>query len=198
TLLLAVYSFQACNTSSNNNDSVDSAQNMNEMKDSDNNMGMNNNDTAMKGTMTVSEDDADFMVKAAAGGMTEIEMSKLGQQKATAASVKSFADMMVTDHTKAAGELKSLAARKNVTLPASMDNDQQKDYNDLSQKSGKDFDKAYINMMVADHKHDVDMFDKCTKKDNSDADLKAWAQNTLPTLQKHLDAVKKIDDMMKK
>ncbi len=198
TLLLSTWLIQSCNSNTNDSNSVDSANEMNENKEPDNNnMGMTNDSTGM-GTMAVMEDDSKFMVKAAAGGMAEVELSQLAQQKATNERVKAFATMMVQDHTKANNELKALAATKNVTLPAAMDNDHQEDLNDLSKKSGADFDKAYVNMMVDDHKKDVDLFDDCTKMDKGDSDVKAWATKTLPTLRSHLAEIQKLDDMVKK
>jgi putative membrane protein len=62
--------------------------------------------------------------------------------------------MMVDDHTKIDDQMKDLASKKNVDLPASVSDDQQKDINKLNKETGKKFDKDYVSMMVKDHKDD--------------------------------------------
>ena len=147
--------------------------------------------------IAVVEDDAKFVVDAANGGKTEVELSKLAQQKATNAKAKEFADMMVMDHTKANEELMALAKTKNVTLPDSLNADSKKAWEDLNKKAaGKDFDKAYVSQMVDDHKKTVDMFEKASTS-LKDADLKAFVDKTLPVLKGHLDKIKAINDGMK-
>ena len=99
--------------------------------------------------------------------------------------VKQHAQMMVDDHGKANSELKSLAATKNIMLPDSMNEDHKKHYQELSEKKGKDFDKAYTDLMVDDHKKDLDKFKDEAEK-GTDADLKAWAAGKVPVLEQHL------------
>jgi len=77
-----------------------------------------------------------------------------------------------------------------------MTDEHQKHVKDLSEKTGTDFDEAYMKMMVNDHKDDVDKFEECSK-DSKDADLKAFATKTLPVLQKHLAEAKTIKDAVK-
>jgi putative membrane protein len=184
-LLFSVGMFQAC-TNQSNQDSVENAQDTNEAKiDS----------AAISGS--VDEDAADFVVKAASGGMMEVLLGKLAEQKAVNPRVKSFGSMMVTDHTKANDELKSIAATKNITLPETLGEDHQKHVDELGQKSGKEFDKAYMSLMADDHKEDVDMFEEASR-DVMDADIKAFASKTLPVLRIHLDSAKAINDVVKK
>ena len=195
-ILLAAWSFQSCNNESTATDSVEAAEDSNESKMSDSKMSSDSGANTM-GATTVKEDDAQFAVEAASGGMMEVETSQLAQQKAQNAKVKEFAAMLVTDHTAANNELKSLASSKNITLPATMGDDHQKHVKDLNEKSGADFDKAYMKMMVDDHKEDVDKFEKASEK-CEDPDLKAFAAKTLPVLRKHLDAAKSTNDALKK
>lgn len=180
----------ACNNNpnSNTNDSVDSAKQVNE----------NNDTTTSSGTsaMPVDEQDSKFAVNAANGGMTEVEMGNLAKQKATNASVKDFGIMMADDHMKANDELKTLAGSKNVALPSSVGDDNQKKLTDLAQKSAKDFDKAFLDMVISAHKDAIDMFEK-ESNDGKDADLKAFAYKMLPKLRMHLDSAKAIKDKLK-
>ncbi len=103
--------------------------------------------------------------------------------------------MMVDDHSKANDKLKDLATKKNIDVPASVTDDQKKDIDKLSKKTGADFDKAYVDMMVDDHKKDIGDFKKASGN-VSDNDIKTFATNTLPTLQKHLDAIQNIKSKM--
>lgn len=176
--------FGACNSSSSNQDSVDSAQDMNDS------MLPDSNSSAMN-SAPASEEDAKWAVDVANSGMTEIELSKVAQTKASDPRLKDFADMMVTDHTAAADKLKQLAAAKSITLPDKLSDASQKKLDDLNKKTGKDFDKAYTNDMLDGHKDAVDAFDKGSK-DLQDADLKNFASTTLPTIQMHQDSIKAI------
>lgn len=143
-------------------------------------------------TTAVAEEDSKFAVDAANGGMAEVELGQLAENKGTDAKVKEFGKMMVTDHTKANDELKALAASKNITLPAAPSEDRQKISRDLSAKSGKDFDKAYIDQMVKDHEKTVKLFED-GQKNVKDSEIKAFIEKTLPVLISHLDHVKSID-----
>jgi putative membrane protein len=146
---------------------------------------------------TVSKGDQDFAVNTANAGMTEIQAAKLAQQQGTSAEVKKYAAMMIKDHTAAADTLKMIAAKKNLTLPADLSNDSQKDLADLQKKTGKDFDKAYLKMMVSDHKKVISAFED-ESKNGSDADIRAFADNTLHTLRHHLDEAQKCEKMESK
>lgn len=184
---LAFFTFQACNDDSSS-DAVDSANETNEVKqDSASNTGQ---------AGPVSEDDSEFAVEAASGGMMEVQLSELAQQKASSQRVKDFGAMMVRDHTKANDELKSLAGMKNITLPPAPGEDHMEHIKKLTAKSGKEFDRDYMKMMVDDHQEDVDKFEKCST-DGKDADLKAFASKTLPVLRAHLDSAKAINDALK-
>ena len=182
-IMAAGWAFESCNNGSqgNNQDSVDSAKNM--------------NDTSTT-AMMIDEQDSKFAVNAADIGMAEVEMGKTAEEKAMNAKVKSFASMMVMDHNKANEELKSAAAAKNIALPAAVGDDHQEHITKLSQKTGKDFDKEYMDMMVDGHKKAIDLFEK-ESTDGKDADLKTWATNMLPSLRQHLDSAKAIRDMLK-
>ncbi len=129
--------------------------------------------------------DADFATEAADGGMLEVELGKLAVDKGISPSIKKLGAMMVKDHSKANDELKAAAAAKNIALPAAMSDKCQKKVADLSGKKGADFDKAYADLMVTDHKDDIDAFNKEAEK-GMDKDLSAWAKGKVPVLQHHL------------
>jgi putative membrane protein len=192
-LLTMPFAF-ACNNSSN--DSVEKADSANNAKTDTSNTSNNTSmDTSssnkMNGTVAVDKTTSDFMVKVADVGMTEVKLGQIAQDKGMSQRIKDFGAMMVKDHTAAGDELKNLAERKNVTLPGTVSNDHQKKIDDLNKKSGKDFDKAYIDAMVDGHQSTVNDFEK-TSKNTKDADVKAWVDKTLPTLRMHLDSARAI------
>ncbi len=153
--------------------------------------GMNNmKDTGSKMAASsgpVSAMDKMFMMDAGAGGNTEIAASKVALERSSSDRVKGFANMMISDHTKAGDELKSLASAHSVTLPDSVMAKQHAELNNLRTTQGKGFDKAYMNMMVKDHKETVDKFQMAAQKCDA-GDLKGWASKTLPTLKMHTDS----------
>ena len=185
----------ACNNSSN--DSVDAADSANEAKaDTGSAYSDSTNKMPAGGALAVEQSTADFMVKVADVGMTEVKLGGVAQDKAANQRVKDFGAMMTKDHSAAGDELKSLASQKNVTLPSAIGDDHQRKIDDLSKKTGKDFDRAYINMMVDGHQSAVNDFEKASKE-TKDADVKAWVDKTLPTLKMHLDSAKAIKKALK-
>ncbi len=136
--------------------------------------------------------DSHFMKDAAEAGMAEVQLGQLATQKATSADVKSFGQHMIDDHTKANDQLKQLAAQKGVTLPDSPSMMQRHDTDRLSKLTGAEFDRAFMDQMVKDHKKVVAEFDKASKG-SKDSDVKSFASSTLPTLQDHLRMAQTLD-----
>jgi len=188
-------SLLACNGGTKK-DSVDKADSSNEVK-SDSTSTSNTMDTTTKsnGVLAVDESTAKFLVNVADVSMTEVQLGQIAAEKASNQRVKDFGSMMVKDHSAANDELKTLAANKNVTLPGSISEEHQKKIDDLNKKTGKDFDKAYMDMMEDGHESTVKDFEK--NNDNKDADVKAFVNKMLPTLKMHLDSAKAIKKALK-
>ena len=144
-----------------------------------------------------SKNSSSFTTNAAQGGMAEVQLGNLALAKAQSAEVKQFAERMVADHTKANDDLKEVAAKKSVALPTEISDEQKSTLDKLSKLSGADFDKAYVKAMVEDHEKDVKEF-QTQSQTGTDADVKAFATNTLPTLKAHLEMIKGIDGRMMK
>jgi putative membrane protein len=140
--------------------------------------------------------DEQFIQKAAQGGMMEVKLGELASQKAASAQVKEFGAMMVKDHGKASQELKGLAEKKGIALPTELDSKHQGKIDKMGKLSGEAFDKEYADEMVSDHKKDVSEFEKASKS-STDPDLKAWAGQTLPTLQGHLQKSQELKKSLK-
>jgi len=141
-------------------------------------------DTPAGKSSSLSANDKTFMKKAAKGGMMEVAMGKLAEEKGQSDDVKSFGKRMVTDHSKANDELKKIAAQKNVKLPAKEPT--------VSWSS----DKAYMDMMVKDHEKDLAEFQE-EAKSGSDADVKKFAEDTAKVVQEHLDLAKQTQSKLK-
>jgi len=175
---------QACNGDSKH-DAVAKADSLNAVKD-----------TTKQLSIAVEKGDAAFIVDAANGGMTEIELGKLALQKGVSKQVKNFGLMMVKDHSKINDMIKAIAVTKNISIPKAPGAKEQKIISKLTGKSGKDFDKAYIDDMIEDHQDDIKAFQTAAKK-CLDPDVKSFAAKTIPILQEHLDAINAIKDSMK-
>ena len=139
----------------------------------------------------LTKNDSTFVLDAAVGGLMEVQAGQLAQQNAKSQRVKDFGGMMVTDHTKANDELRSYASGHGITLPHSLPADKQKHINSMRKMQGAAFDRHYLSMMVSDHQKVIAKFKKQSESAD-DAQLKTWATNTLPVLQKHLDSVQAI------
>jgi len=187
----------ACNNSSSK-DSVDKADSANAAKSDSSTVKTDSTSSTSAAQPAIKTDEktTDFLVKAANGGLAEVKLAQLAKDKGSAASVKEFADMMITDHGAANDKVKQLAAARNVTLPAEPDADHQKKADDLSKKTGKDFDKAYVDAMIKGHKETVDMFKTASTK-VTDAEVKAFIDNTIPTIEHHLQRIQEIKKGMK-
>ena len=138
-----------------------------------------------------------FLVNAAQGGMAEVEMGQLAEQHGSSDQVKKFGQRMVTDHSKANDELKKIASKKGETVPTEVNAKQKATLEKLSALNGAEFDRAYMQDMVKDHKEDVSEFKK-EANSGDDADLKAFASKTLPTLEDHLKMAEETESQIKK
>lgn len=178
--LILALCIAACENRQQNKDPKDLAEDQNEAR-------FNN---------TKIEDDAEFAVKAADGGMMEVELGRLAQTKAVHKEVKDFGAMMVADHTGANKELQSLAQTRNISLPAALGEDKQKKYDELNSKQASEFDREYISFMIKDHKEDIEDFRE-QSKEGKDAELRNWASSKIPTLEHHLAEAQRIDSLLR-
>ncbi len=184
----ALLATTACNpTTDTNTAATDPAMNNGMATDS-----MNAGGTAATSTMMT---DDEFMKMVATGGHNEMGLSKLAMDKGVSGATKDFASMMVNDHTKAGNELKPIAERRNVMLPTDMDAEHKALQEQMQSLSGEQLAQKYAQQMVADHQKTVDMF-QSEIQNGQDADVKAFASKTLPTIQEHLDMAKKLPGAM--
>jgi putative membrane protein len=158
---------------------------------------------------TAGNEDKAFVEHMLTAGMAEVELGTLAKSKAVNPEVKEFAEMMVRDHSKAGAELKQIATGGAIDFPAQLDERHRDLVQKMSDASGADFDRQYMDVMVDSHEDVIDRLqtrasedrfgdDKGTvRPEGSDnrveADINQWAANTLVTARHHLEEAKRID-----
>jgi len=165
----ALAGVSAC-TTNNAQDSKEVAEDKNEAKFASNKL----------------EKDAEFLVYAAESNLQEINLGKLAQEKGTISHVKELGKTLQTHHEKAMVDLIALAKIKMISLPMVITEDGRAAFDKLNKESGSDFDMAYADLMVEKHEDAIDRFEKASA-DSDDADIRAMATSSLPTLRGHLE-----------
>lgn len=135
----------------------------------------------------------EYVKTAASGSMMEVQLGKLAQQKASSQQVKDFGQLMVKNHTEAGTKLKSAV---KTSIPATLEEKHKNKVDKLSDKTGKEFDKEYMDMMVKDHEDDIKEFEQA-QANVTDPALKSWISSTLPVLKQHLQKAKSIQEQLK-
>src|ERR1700749_872889 len=130
------------------------------------------------------DDDKKFLTDASQGSYDEIQLGKLGQEKATNPDVKGFGRRMVTDHTRLNQQMKPYADQWGIAAPTGLSPDAQKEYDKLSGMSGADFDKEYMSDMVSDHSKDLDAFTK-EVKDTKDVKFRTTVEQGKSVVAAH-------------
>lgn len=146
---------------------------------------------------TISNKDRKFAECAVEAALLEIDLGQLAQTKAGNPEVKKHAQEMITYYTKANQELKSVAAKKNISVPSSLDKKMQKKHDGLAKLNGADFDKKYAKCMVHHHKKTVCIYKKESKR-GKDPELKDWAAVNLAAAELHLTGAKEVCKALKK
>lgn len=156
----------------------------------------NGNATAKTGARSVAKADMKFMKTAAQGGLAEVQSGELAASQGSSQQVKSFGQQMVSDHGKANQELMNLASAKGVQLPTDPGARHKRAMTALKGSSGAAFDRAYAAQMVKDHEETLALFRKAADS-AKDAEVKAFAAKTVPTLQHHLDMSRSLQAAVK-
>lgn len=132
-----------------------------------------------------------FVKKAQLGGDKEIRLGKLASERAISLDVKKYGGMMIKDHQAAHEALSRLMQQRDYPPVNNENKDADKAFDKLSGSSAGDFDEAFMEEMLKDHEKVVDLFEKEAEKGN-DPEMRQWAKEKLPVLQKHLSDAKNI------
>jgi len=136
-------------------------------------------------TGALNSTDKDFFTKAARGGMAEVELGNLAQQRGSSDAIKNFGKKLVNDHTKLNNDLRDIAVRQNLTLPMDLSSEERRTIDKLSKLSGASFDREFWKDSVSEHRDDIAEFRKEVDKGENQA-LKDFAASSIPILEEHL------------
>jgi putative membrane protein len=125
-----------------------------------------------------------FLRDAMEGNLAEVAVGHLAQQRGMNPGVRRFGDVLVADHGKANAQAMSLARRHRVAVPRTPGLMARAEYRHLARLRGRDFDRAFIDGMVRDHRKDIGMYEREARA--RDGSVSRFAALTLPTLRKHL------------
>jgi putative membrane protein len=143
----------------------------------------------------LSQQDMNFIKEAAAGGLAEVELGKLAEQKAASFDVKQFGARMVRDHGKANEQLTEIASKKGIQLRKDLDPQQAQKRDQLGQLRGAEFDRAYMGDMVKDHDNDIRAF-RHEAQSSQDPDLRRFARETLAVIEQHDRMARNVDSSL--
>jgi len=197
-LVIGVCTFQSCKSPESRGSGADSSATDSAGADSSGMTMAGGSKDSMPKDVTnqskVDTEEAAFMKKAAVGGMMEVDLGKIAQ-KSTNPKVKAFADQMVNDHTKANTELKALAAKSGIVLPAEYPEEEKAHMDMMKTMTGAAFDKHYIAMMVTDHDKTVALFKGA--ETSQDKGVSDFVKKTLPVITAHFEKAKAIQAELK-
>jgi putative membrane protein len=177
---------QNTNSNTNTNQNQNSNTNQNSNANTSNRNAANTNMAGEQpSTGALSSRDQKFIMDTAMAGLMEVQLGRWAAQTGTSAEVKQFGQKMIDDHSNANTELMQLASSKGITLPTQLDEKHQRDVAKVARLRGEEFDRAFSKAMLKDHQKAVSDFEKQSTS-GADADIKAFASKTLPTLQEHL------------
>ena len=134
-------------------------------------------------TPVAAEPNAKFLTEAIQINLAEISVGQLAQEKGGSDEAKSFGKMLVDDHTASNSKATALASSKGVTPPTEPTPDDKNKHDELAKLSGGQFDREFAKAMTEGHEEAISKFEAASKGDD---DIAKFAQETLPTLRKHL------------
>jgi putative membrane protein len=157
--------------------------------------GKNMGENTGEAMQTAQPMDRKFIMDAPAANLAEIKMGQLAKQRATNAEVKSFAQMMIDDHTKANNELAQIAQRMGVTPPKDVAPYHRAAMAGMSRLSGMEFDMAYIKGQLGDHALTLDLLEM-QENSGKDPELRQFAARARPVVQKHYEIARELEEKM--
>jgi putative membrane protein len=155
--------------------------------------------TAVSGNTTVTPEGVLSQMNVA--NTAEIQLSTLASKKASSASVKQIAKKLAADHTKNRQEVRSLAQKLNVNLTSSQGGsvtaaDSAAMPADLQEKSGRDFDKAFVQHEIDDHQSNIEKIESQILPSLQNEQIKTYLQKTVSEMQAHLSSLKQVQQQL--
>jgi putative membrane protein len=143
---------------------------------------------------SIDESVSDFLTEAADARMMDLAQGKLAVKRGTTEDIRKYGELMVRDQTRMLEGIQRLAKAKRVSLPKKISDEKEKWLANLQEKSGKDFDRKFVQMITIDHRRDVRKFKNAGSIE--DLDVAAFASKHLPTIEAHLQQAKEIKTEM--
>jgi putative membrane protein len=140
--------------------------------------------------------DDNFLIKAAAADNAEIQTSKLADSRASTQQIKDFAAQVVKDHEKSADRLAKVIKNRKVAIVSGLEKENRDQIDRLSKVRGDQFDREYLHWMVMTHTNAISMFEN-EAKNGKDAEIRSFADETLPTLREHLKRAEELAKTLK-
>ena len=153
---------------------------------------MNNEKFERKG-----EKDADGILEAYSGNLYEIRCAENAVTRALTKDVQKLAVQIATAHAKMNADIEALAARKSVSLATALGDEEQRKLGNLTEKSGIDYDREFLSIMIDKHENAEQMYEKLSDH-AEDAEVKSWAATVLPEIRSHLAMVKHTKEVVDK
>lgn len=136
----------------------------------------------------------EFVEEASAKGVAEIETAKLALEKSQNEAIKGFAQMMIDDHRQANQKLADLAKSKDLEVSDDAELLNKAKAMVLKMRGEASFDKAYMNNQVVAHRETIELFRRGVNAD--DAEIAAFARETLPKLEQHLQRAEQLNGQL--
>ena len=153
--------------------------------------------TGVNSALGITPKTEDFIKEAVMSDMLEIAAAKVAREKGNSEE-KTFADTMITDHSKTWSELKdNVPGDMKSAIPTALDDSSQKKLDKLRDTRVQAFASEYDPMQVSAHEDAVSLFDRYAKGGDNEK-LKDWARETLPALQHHLQMAQELNKGRKK
>ena len=136
-------------------------------------------------------DQTNFLADVIRGNVAEVKLGQLAAERGQSQQVREYGDMLKKDHTKSLEKASSLANEIGVPASSELTDRQRKQFESLQKLSGDEFDTTFLSQMVREHQTDIAKF-SAQAQNGSDPEVMAFAQETLPTLQAHLQHAQSI------
>ena len=197
-LIATVTVLSACHSGAKDSTALADSVNQKQIltTDSANKANLNNTDSTLKARKTLKEDASKFLVKSYEAGMFEIQLSQLAATKALDTDVKKLAASLGMAHTSINAQISTLCTAANFVLPGSINDDHQKSLLEASKLTGADFDRNYINIVIAGHEKSVSNY-KDAYNNLAPGETKTFAGETLPKIEDHLAIAKRVRERIK-
>jgi len=140
-------------------------------------------------------DQTNFLADALRANIAEVKLGQLAAERAQNLQVRQYGDMLRKDHTKSLEKASSLASEIGVPASSELTDQQRKQFESLQKLSGEEFDTTFLSQMVREHQTDIAKF-SAQAQSGSDPEVMAFAKETLPTLQAHLQQAQSIQSAL--